>query len=394
MKKNLFYLFSLWLSCSLAMAVRAQDSSEIAIRGEIKIGFTPPILISIDGITGEALQVLNFDLYVQGFKVVPADQAQYAITGSSEGNVVGRLTDKAARQEKFARSYSGASLRRQAHTFADDIVMAITSKKGIGQSKIAFKDEAPNGDGEIYVSDFDGHNPQAVTSDAAIVAQPAWVPGTLALYYTSYKLGNPDIFYQNLSSGQRRVFAQYPGLNTSAAVSPDGTRVAMILSRSGDPNVWVCNADGTGLKQLTSTRADDSCPCWSADGQWICFATKIHAHRSLAKVPAGGGAVQVIFTSGASNPTEPDCSPDGKWIAFCSQSGAYFNICVEPTDGSAPPITLAAGQHPSWSANSRTLVYNQSIGYRQVLSVLDVYTDQHKNAARVSGDNSEPAWAK
>jgi TolB protein len=338
------------------------------------------------------LEVLNFDLYVQGFKVVPAGQAQYQISGSNDGNVIGRIS--MGGKELLARSYTGADTRREAHAFADDIVSTVTSgsRQGIGQTKIAFKDEASNGNGEIYVADFDGHNPQAVTTDGAIVAAPAWVPGRLALYYTSYKLYNPDIFYHDLSTGQRHVFASFPGLNTSAAVSRDG-RVAMILSRNGDPNVWVCDADGSNLKQLTFTRADDSCPCWSPDGQWILFATKIHSHRQLAKVSPTGGEVQVVHTTGAPNPTEPDWSPDGKWIAFTAQ-GSTFSICVMPADGSAAPVTLVDGQHPSWSPNSRTLVYNQAVGYRQVLSVLDVYTRQHKNAARVPGDNSEPAWAK
>jgi TolB protein len=112
--------------------------------------------------------------------------------------------------EIFARSYTGASLRRQAHAFADDIVFAITGKKGIGQTKIAFKAQATGRRGEIYVSDFDGHNAQAVTHDNAIVAAPAWVPGRLALYYTSYQPGNPDIFYHNLSTGQRRIIAGFP----------------------------------------------------------------------------------------------------------------------------------------------------------------------------------------
>ena len=135
-------------------------------------------------------------------------------------------------------------------------------------------------------------------------------------------------------TGQRACFRRIlRGLNTSAAVSPDGTKVAMILSRSGNPNVWVCNADGTGLKQLTHTSADDSCPCWSPDGQWICYATKIKSRRVLAKVSAEGGEPEVVHTSGAPNPTEPDWSPDGKWIAFCSQAGE-FDICVVPADGS------------------------------------------------------------
>jgi TolB protein len=283
-------------------------------------------------------------------------------------------------------------LRRQAHAFADDIVFAITGKKGIGLTKIAFKAQSPDGTGEIYVSDFDGNNPQAVTQDKAIVSAPSWEPGRLALYYNSYKLENPDIFYSDLSTGQRRVVARFGGSNFSPAASPDGSKVAMILSKDGSPDVYVCNADGSNLKRLT-TGVEDSSPCWSPDGQWICFATKIAGRRLLAKVPADGGAVQVIHTTGAPNPTEPDWSPDGKWIAFTSQT-SEFDICVMPADGSATPVVLARGEDPSWSPNSRTLVFNHSVGYRQTLSVLDVFTKQVKDVGRIAGSDSEPAWRK
>jgi TolB protein len=381
-------LFAVLFSALVAVA---QDQT-IPIKPTIQIGLTPPIPISIDGFTGEALEVLKFDLYVQGFSIVTADQAQYHITGSDDGGIVGRLS--ISRQEILSRKYQGASLRREAHAFADDVVQAISRKPGIGQTKIAFKVEGPGGNGEIYVADFDGYNAQAVTQDGAIVAAPAWVPGRFALFYTSYKLGYPDIFYSDLSTGQRRVFAAYGSLNNNAAVSPRGDKVAMVLNTSGDPNIWICNIDGSGRRQLTHTRADDSCPCWSPDGQWICYATKIRSHRQLAKISVDGGAPEALLTHGQPDPTEPDWSPDGQWIAFCSQSGDYFNICVMPADGSADSIVLVAGQHPSWSPNSRTLVYDHLIDYRPVLSVLDVFTKQHKNAHNVSGDDSEPAWEK
>ncbi len=302
------------------------------------------------------------------------------------------MTDKFAKKVILSRSYNGASLRRQAHAFADDIVFAITGKKGIGLTQIAFKAQQPDGTGEIYVSDFDGHNAQAVTQDNAIVSKPSWVPGRLALYYNSYKLENPDIFYSDLSTGQRRVVARYGGSNFSPAASPDGSKVAMILSKDGSPDVYVCNADGSNLKRLT-TGVEDSSPCWSPDGQWICFATKINGRRLLAKVPADGGAVQVIHTAGAPNPTEPDWSPDGKWIAFTSQT-SEFDICVMPADGSAPPTVLVRGQDPSWSPNSRTLIFNHSVDYVQTLSVLDVFTKQVKDIGRIAGSDSEPAWRK
>src|SRR5205814_10722396 len=130
-------------------------------------------------------------------------------------------------------------------------------RKGIAQTKIAFKVDT-GANSEIYVADFDGRGGQAVTADNTIVAAPAFVPGRMALYYTSYKLGNPDIFFHDLSTGQRRAFAKYSGLNTSAAVSADGKHVAMILSKGGSPVVYVCNADGTGLLRMMATREDES----------------------------------------------------------------------------------------------------------------------------------------
>ena len=371
----------------------AQSQNSLSMNEQINVlGQTKPIPVSLDGFTGEAAEVLKFDLYVQGFSFVAPDAAQYQISGSSAGDVTGRVTDKFAKKVVLSRSYNGASMRRQAHAFADDIVQTILNKPGIGQTKIAFKAQSAGGSGEIYVADFDAHNAQAVTTDNTIVAKPAWVPGKLAVYYTSYARGNPDIFYHSLSSGQRRVIAGYSGLNTSAAVSPDGSKVAMILSKSGSPNVWVFNADGTNLKRLT-TGLEDSSPCWSPDGQWICFATKIAERRRLAKVSASGGPIKTLNTAGAANPTEPDWSPDGKWIAFTRQAGD-FDICVMPVDGSLAPAVLVAGQNPSWAPNSRTLVFNHEIGHRQVLSVLDVFTKQYKDCVRANGSNSQPAWAK
>jgi TolB protein len=352
-------------------------------------GAEPPTWVSLSGFSGEAASVLQFDLYVQGFNFTNSDNAQYIMVGSNNGNFQGRVTDRFNKNTVISKAYSGASLRQQTHLFVDQFLAAI-SRKGIAQSKIAFKKDT-GANSEIYVADFDGFGQQAVTADNTIVAAPTWAPGKLAIYYTSYKLGNPNIFYHDLSSGQRHVFSRYSGLNTAAAVSTSG-KVAMILSKGGSPDVYDCNADGTGLIRLTNTREDESSPCWSADGDWICYATKMGERRVLCKVPASGGAAQRIATSGVLNPTEPDWSPDGKWIAFTSQMSG-FEICVVPAGGGAV-TELVAGEDPSWSPNSRTLVYTRREGGRRVLSLLDVPTKQYKDVSRITGSNSQPSWAK
>jgi len=363
------------------------------------VGGTKPIPVALDGFTGEVAEALKFDLTVQGFSFVSAAAAQYIISGSNSGSVAGKVTDSAKRPIMAPKSYTGASLRTQAHALANDIVQAITGKPGISMlrgttARIAFKAQPGGGGaGEIYMADLDGKNAQAVTSDHAIVAAPSWVPGRLALCYNSYAVeDSPYIFFHDLKTGDRKVIARYGGSCISPSVSPNGDRVTMILSKNGRPNVFVSDLDGSNLRQLTDS-TEDSSPCWSPDGRWVCFATKVNERRVLAKVPAAGGDVQKISTSGAPNPSEPDWSPDGKWIAFTSQSGNNFDICVMPADGGTP-IVVAPGEDPSWASNSRTLIFARRDGYVYNLSVLDVFTKQFKDIARISGSDSEPSWAK
>jgi len=377
------------LTALSALFYSTEAMAQIDITKELIPGNTRPIWVSMSGFSGEAARVLEFDLYVQGFNFTNEANAQYLISGNNNGNLEGRAIDRYTKNPLVSKSYTGATLRRQAHAFVDDFIKAL-NRKPIGQTKIAFNVER-RGNSEIYVSDFDGYDAQAVTKDGTLVAAPCWIPGRFALFYSSYKLGNPAVFSHNLSNGQRKTVAWYGGSNLSPAASPDGSKVAMILSKDGWTDLYVANADGSNLKRLTKSKEDESGPTWSPDGQWICFAAKINARRALCKVSASGGPVERIPTSGIPNPTEPDWSPDGQWIAFTSQTRG-FSICVVPAGG-GPVTQLVTGEDPSWSPNSRTLVF-----YRRgadCLSLLDVPTKQVKDVARVSsGENNQPSWAR
>lgn len=374
---------------ALPFAVNAQNIGQLS--RDLEPGATPPIWVSVSGFSGEAASVLQFDLYVQGFNFTNSEGAQYLISGSNNGNLQGRVMDRVNKHMVVSKAYSGASLIREVHAFVDEFVQALGGKP-ICNTKIAFKSETSRGS-EIKVADFDGFNPQGVTADGSIVAAPAWVPGRMALYYTSYKLGNPDIFFHDLSSGSRRAFARFSGLNTSAAVSPDGRRVAMILSKGGSPDVYACNADGSDLLRLTATPEDESTPCWSVNGEWIYYATKASGRRILSRIPATGGHAQRVSTPGILNPTSPSFSPDGKWLAFTEQL-RDFVICVMPAGGGTV-TEMVPGEDPSWSPNSRTLICTRrEAGGGRVLSLLDVPTKQYKDVSRISGNNSQPSWAK
>ena len=143
MKKKLLLAIGL-------LALNFSHAQEIDIQREGAFA-QKPVPVALSGFTGEGAEVLKFDLYVQGFSFVPPELAQYLIAGSDAGAVSGTLTDKFAKRTLLSKVYNGASLRRQAHAFADEIVQTIRNTKPIGQTKIAYKSQGASGAGEIFV---------------------------------------------------------------------------------------------------------------------------------------------------------------------------------------------------------------------------------------------------
>jgi TolB protein len=358
------------------------------------------IPISLSGYPSEIEQVLSFDLSVVGFDIVSAGKGQFELRGSADPAVKGALLETGAAQPRFSRIYAGGGIRTQAHALADDVVKEVLKLPGIARTRIAYRsatgERGVHHDiiSEIYVSDYDGANSGAITQDHSIAAAPCWVPGQLKVLYTSYRSGYPDIYTQDLTTGTRSLFARYNGLNTSAAVSPDGTKVAMILSRTGSPSLWVANIDGSNPKQLTKTPAPgyEASPCWSPDSRTICFTSTAEGKAQLYTISPSGGTMTRLRTGGILQCTEPDWSPDGKYIAFTRATGEFTIYVVPSGGGDAQP--LVAGEDPCWSPNSRTIVFTRGRDPSRRLSLLDVPTRRVKDVTRISGSCSQPSWTR
>ena len=75
-------LLAIILAISMLNVGRAQPAITIVSTGDFA---QKPIPVALQGFTGETLQVLQFDLYVQGFSFVGPESAQYLINGSDAG---------------------------------------------------------------------------------------------------------------------------------------------------------------------------------------------------------------------------------------------------------------------------------------------------------------------
>jgi TolB protein len=347
-------------------------------------------------------QVLESDLIRSGYfaKAQPG-AGEFALKGSSDlrGNTlraevtaVGRATQQTYLNKAY--SVDAAAARRMAHQVADEIVFAITGKKGFASARLALVGNR-SGKKELYLADSDGKGLIQLTRDNSVSIGPVWSPDGKQLLYTSYLKGFPDIYLIDIASGGRKRIANYPGLNTGAAMSPDGRSVAMILSKDGNPDLYVKNLSSGNLTRLTDTRkAGEASPSWSPDGSEICYVSDSSGQPQLYVVSRNGGQPRRLTSRGYQN-VAPDWGQNGL-ICYASLLGGRWTIHVmDPKTLEDKQITPADADYedPSWAPDGRHIACGRSVRYASKIYLLDIKGDPPLALTDYPADWYSPAWS-
>jgi len=179
---------------------------------------------------------------------------------------------------------------------------------------------------------------------------------------------------------------QYP------AYSPDGRRIAFMSERSGTDEIWICDGDGSGARQLTSFGgAAIYGPSWSPDSQNIALTVAQRGMKEDIYVVTVKGGVPRRITTDPAEDKWPYWSHDGKWIYFSSTRSGREEIWKTPYNGGeAVQITRNSGDIPQESEDGKFLYYMK--GWPDAVSVWRTSVDGNQEAKVLESVHSEGQW--
>jgi eukaryotic-like serine/threonine-protein kinase len=187
-----------------------------------------------------------------------------------------------------------------------------------------------------------------------------WTPDA-RIVYQSEASGQPDIWVMDADGSNQRQLTHDGVRSVRPQVSPDGRQIIYACAREGRTNIWQMDADGTNPKQLTDGKSN-SHPHFSPDGKWVVYVSQDYGNATVWRMPLGGGQPVRL-----SDPTAnlPVVSPDGKQIAcfyWDEQAKPPRGIMIIPFTGGVPTRRFDISPHADgfvldWTPDSRALLY-------------------------------------
>lgn len=318
-----------------------------------------------------------------------------------EAVVEGRLFDVTSGNMIFGKRYVGDAkfFRLIIHHFADDIVFNLTGEKGVAQTQIAFVSTVSRTSKELFVMDYDGANPSAITGNQSLNMSPRWSPDGRQIAYTSYQRDpktqkeNPNLVLLNWDSGRRTVLSAQSGLNVTPAWSPDGQWLALAMSAGGGTNLFLLPKGGGTPRPLTTGPAISVSPSFSPNGRQIAFNSDRGGTPQVYLMDVDGTNLRRLTFQGNYN-ASPRWSPRGEKIAFmCRLAGNQ--ICLINPDGSglAQLTSLGSNEEPAWSPDGRHLAFSSTrMGHRDIF-VMHADGTEQRRLTNNGRENSLPDWS-
>ena len=297
-----------------------------------------------------------------------------------------------------ARFADDKGARMAARRMANSMCEAFGRQKGFALDKIVFlnrgkaKTRGSAMPGELCTAYSDGFDIRQLTNDGRMTIFPRWKADGATVMYISDRNGAPQIWEMDTTTGRRATKWSFKGSPTGIAVSPDGSRVAAVLSFQGNPELYVLQGDR--YERLTNTPlASEGQPTWSPDGRKIAYVSNETRHPQIYVIDVATKAKRRLTSRGREN-IDPDWGPDGR-IAYVTKRGGAQIAVMSPAEGDAGAelVTEQANwEHPSWARDARHVVANRD----RALFIVDTLKggDKPRQVFHADGNWISPTWER
>ena len=210
---------------------------------------------------------------------------------------------------------------------------------------------------------------------------PEFSPDGKRIAFMSNRSGNPEIWVCDSDGSNPVQLTSFRGPQvTLPRWSPDGGRIAFDSNAEGGFDIWVINATGGKPKRMTIDPANDGNPSWSRDGRWIYFDSARTGEPQVWKIPAAGGDAIQVTQDGGCAPLE---SPDGKFIYYTKELARTSVWRVPVAGGQAAKVleNLSVSRNLVIVSKGIYFVPQRGTGLGSSIEFLDFATNHTKRVA-------------
>jgi len=243
---------------------------------------------------------------------------------------------------------------------------------------------------QICLMNADGSGRKQLTDYEATSFYASLSPDGQTIYFSSRRTGAFEIYSIDINGKDRNRLTNGIGSLYGPELSPDGEWV--VFAKSGD-GLWVMRPDGKNPHRLTDR--DDIDPTWSPDGSKIAFASSRAGQRQLFIMDADGSNIQQL-TDLNNMGGRSTWSPDGKWIAFYRGPQGDHNIYIVNVETKEVTRLTNGGDNlgPSWSPDGNWIAFTS---FRDGNNEIYVMHPDGTAVTRLTDNNIsdwQPRWGK
>ncbi len=333
------------------------------------------------------------------FQIAGADLliTQAWLNGDASGSTVElRVFETFSGQFIFGNAYSGVTpntLPTVADKFCSGLMEELTGNGSFFNTTLAFAKDTGTGDRDIWLVSPVGRGLRQLTDLRGIAMSPAWSPDGRYVVFGHINNDTHGLgIWDRIKNSITRV--RFPGNTVIGPAFMPNNKVAVGLSTSGNPDIFLLDYSFNREMALERTSAINVSPTFDATGKYMAFTSNRLGGPQIFLKDLEEGKTKRVSMKGSYN-TEASLSSDGTLVAFTRMTDNGHRIFVQDlVTGTEKQVTFGPGrdEHPSFAPDSYFLAFTSD---RSGTSQIYLTTRHGGDAKRVptgSGAVSFPRW--